>query len=383
MFNYWRTASTELVALAPKAPFIGAKGSFDTDAQKWANANTTSFSYIEYDPVPNGMPPQRQPFAGAPPGALQEAMNSADDMKAVMGIYDASLGARSNETSGRAIMARQKEGDVSTFNFVDNLSRAVRHAGRILCDLIPKVYNTERIIRIIHENGDNEHVQINKEFQAQPQQNQGQPQQQMMQGQIPEGQPGHESQEFQQAVTKIYDLTLGKYDVTCETGPSYTTKREEAANQMISFMQAFPQSAGLLGDIMARNMDWPEADEIGERLKAMLPPQVQGQNPQVQQLQQQMQQMQQQAGQHIDQLQKQLDIASQDKQTETQKLLIDAYKAETDRLKVMEPAMNPQEIQALVMQTLQQVLTSPDVTPQSQAPMQEPPMQEQQEQPMQ
>jgi hypothetical protein len=127
---------------------------------------------------------------------LQESLNAADDMKSIMGIFDASLGAKSNETSGRAIMARQREGDVSTFNFIDNLSRAIRHAGRILCDLIPKVYNTERVIRIIHENGTNEHVQVNKAFQAR-QQEQGQamqgqtiPGQPMMQGHIPEGNEG-------------------------------------------------------------------------------------------------------------------------------------------------------------------------------------------------
>jgi len=111
MFNYWRTTSTELVALAPKTPFIGQKGSFATDADKWATANTKSHAYIEYD---GPVPPQRQPFAGPPAGALQEALNAADDMKSIIGIYDAAMGARSNETSGRAIMARQKESDTST-----------------------------------------------------------------------------------------------------------------------------------------------------------------------------------------------------------------------------------------------------------------------------
>src|SRR5260221_3252274 len=111
MYNYWRTAGTELVALAPKAPFIGPKGAFKTDAHKWATANTEAHQYLEYDGT---TAPQRQPFAGVPAGAVQEALNANDDMKAIMGLYDASLGARSNETSGRAILARQREGDVST-----------------------------------------------------------------------------------------------------------------------------------------------------------------------------------------------------------------------------------------------------------------------------
>ncbi|HMO42360.1 MAG TPA: portal protein [Phenylobacterium sp.] len=126
MFNYWRTTTTELVALAPKASFIGRKGAFETDAEKWATANVQTHAYLEYD---GPEPPMRQPFAGVPAGALQEALNASDDMKAIMGLHDASLGARSNETSGRAIMARQREGDVSTFHYIDNLSRAIRHAG--------------------------------------------------------------------------------------------------------------------------------------------------------------------------------------------------------------------------------------------------------------
>lgn len=122
MFNYWRTTSTELVALAPKAPFIGRKGAFETDSAKWATANVQSHAYIEYD---GPEPPMRQGFAGVPAGALQEALNAADDMKSIMGLYDASLGARSNETSGRAIMARQREG-----GFRSGSSRGSRRRGR-------------------------------------------------------------------------------------------------------------------------------------------------------------------------------------------------------------------------------------------------------------
>jgi hypothetical protein len=126
---------------------------------KWAIANTASHAFIEYD---GNVPPQRQGFTGPPAGALQEALNASDDIKSIMGLYDASLGARSNETSGKAILARQREGDVSTFNYIDNLSRAIRHAGRVIVDLIPHVYNTERIIRVINEDGTNGKMPINQ-----------------------------------------------------------------------------------------------------------------------------------------------------------------------------------------------------------------------------
>jgi hypothetical protein len=358
MFNFWRTASTELVALAPKAPFVGPKGAFNTDADKWATANNDSHAYIEYD---GQTAPQRQAFAGVPAGALQEAMNASDDMKSIMGLFDASLGARSNETSGRAIMARQREGDVSTFNYIDNLSRAIKHAGRIIVDLIPHVYDAPRIIRIIHEDGRNEPVKINQPHTAEaPQETQGQMEQ-------------AEQQEFMEGVVKLYDVTVGKYDVTCEVGPSYTTKREESAEQMMNFVQSFPQSAPLIGDLIAKNLDWPGADDIADRLKAMLPPQAQGANPQLMQLQQQMQQMDGQAREAIGQLTQQLEQMKNDKALEARKLEIDAYGKETDRLKVTTPAFDQQQVQALVMQTLQEVLGA-----QSQPP---PPDQPQQMQP--
>jgi hypothetical protein len=361
MFNFWRTASTELVALAPKAPFIGPKGAFNTDAGKWASANTTSHPYIEYD---GQTPPQRQAFAGVPAGALQEAMNASDDMKSIMGIFDASLGARSNETSGRAIIARQREGDVSTFNYVDNLSRAIRHAGRVIVDLIPHVYNAPRIIRIMHEDGKNESVQINQEHMAE---RPGQDGAGMQAQQGPMGETEQqEQQEFAEGVMKLYDVTVGKYDVTVAAGPSYTTKREESAEQMMNFVQSFPAAAPLVGDLIAKNLDWPGADDISDRLKTMLPPQAAGQNPQIQQLQQQMQQMDGQAREAVAQLTKQLDEAQKDKALEARKLDIDAYGKETDRIKATSEAFGPEQVQALVMQTLQQVLSSPDVLSQQQ-----------------
>ena len=231
MFNYWRTTSTELVALAPKAPFIGRKGAFDTDQAKWTTANSQTHAFIEYD---GPEPPQRQPFAGVPAGALQEALNAADDLKSIMGLHDASLGARSNETSGKAILARQREGDVSTFHYIDNLSRAIRHAGRILIDLIPKVYSAQRMVRILGPDGAPALVEVNG------------------QGAAPGG--------------RIFDLAAGRYDLTVRAGPSFASRREEAASQMIELIRAYPPAAPLIGDLLARNLDWPGADEVARRL---------------------------------------------------------------------------------------------------------------------
>lgn len=342
-FNYWRSAATELVALAPKTPYVGPAGSFETDSEKWATANTKSHPFIEYDPVAGHPPPQRQPFAGVPAGALQEALNASDDMKAIIGIYDASLGAKSNETSGRAILARQREGDIATFNFTDNLSRAIRHTGRILVDLVPKHYDVPRIVRCIKEDGTNYSVPLNQPVAQQP------PQQ-------PGGQPTFQAVPPEMAqqmagISKVFDLAVGKYDVTCEAGPSFTTRREESAEQMMHFIQAFPQSAPLIGDLLAKNLDWPGADEIAKRLQAMLPPQIQGQSPQLQQATQIIQQLQQQMGQ----MQQQLQAAAADKNIDQQKVDVDKHKAETDRIKAETEQMKAEAEVALQALEQQQV----------------------------
>ncbi len=355
MFNYWRTASTELVALAPKAPYIGRKGAFNTDIDKWQTANTVSHPFIEFD---GEQAPQRQPFSGVPAGALQEALNASDDMKAILGIYDASLGARSNETSGRAIMARQREGDISTYHFIDNLSRGVEHLGRVIVDLIPKVYTVPRIIRCVKPDGGTYQVPINQPVIP------GKP-----------NEPGMQPEQFERAqaeiegLTTIFDLTAGKYDVVVNTGPSFTSQREESAAQIMEFIRVFPQAAPLIGDILAQNFDWQGGEEIAARLKAMLPPQASGMvNPLVQQLQQQLQQQDQMAKQAVATLQGQIQEMGQkwqqeqqkvqsmqvDQTVEIEKVKIDQFKAETDRIKVQNDAQRAQiEAARLQMDAMQ------------------------------
>lgn len=318
MFNYWRTASTELVALAPKTPFIGPSGAFDTDADKWATANVKSHAFIEYD---GSQMPQRQPFVGVPAGVIQEALNAADDMKSIIGLYDASLGARSNETSGKAINARKVEGDISTFHFIDNLAKSIAHGGRILVDLIPKIYDTERVIRIIGVDGETKNIPLKK-----PTEHKG--------------------------VERIFELGVGKYDVAVDTGPSFTTQREETAQQMMELLRSYPAAAPVIGDLLAKNLNWPDADVISKRLKAMLPQHLQGDEDesslppeavqQINMLKKQMQGMGQQMQQGMGEFKKvlaELESIKSDKTLEFEKLKqddrkldIDAYNAETKRL---------------------------------------------------
>lgn len=236
MYNYHRSAAVEMISLAPKAPFIATTEQIAGLEKYWESANTANFSILPYKADPKaGGPPQRSPPPPVQQALNQEAAIASDDIKSVTGLFDASLGARSNETSGKAILARQREGDVGTFVYIDNLARAIGYAGRILVDLIPKIYDSTRIIRILGEDESEEFVEINQT--------------------TPNG--------------LVNDLSVGKYDVVVTTGPSFTTKREEMSESMLAFVQAVPQAGLAAADLIAKAQDWAGAEEIGKRLRKL------------------------------------------------------------------------------------------------------------------
>lgn len=289
MYNFWMTSATEEVSLRPKTPFIGAVGQFDTSKKDWKSANTRSFAFLEYDPIEvNGVlapPPQRSQMSDVPTGVLAMAMHASDNIKATTGIFDASLGAQGNETSGRAINARQREGDTANFHFADNLARTIRHAGRCLLWMIPKVYDTPRIVRVMGEDDKMDMVPVNT--------------------------PNAQGEMTEDGAIKavVNDLSVGRYDVTIGVGPSYTSKRAEAAEGMMQLAQANPQVWMAAADLMVRNLDWPGADEIADRFKKMLPPELKDDDEQQTQLPPQVQQVLQQAAQEIQGLQQALQEA--------------------------------------------------------------------------
>ena len=257
MYNYWCTAETEMIALAPKAPFIMEEGQVEGHEARWRDANIKSYPYLLYKGTnvagKQAPPPQRQPFAGPPAGIVNAKAGAAQDMMATTGIrFDATLAERTYDESGKALRELKRVGDLGNFHYVDNLSRSLRHTGRILIDLIPKIYDTRRVATILREDDSEEMVTID------PQQPQAYQKRQGSNG----------------AVEKLFNPKVGKYDVTVSIGPSFSTKRQEAAESMIGFLKVLPNSAQLIGDLIAKNMDWPGADEIATRLASQLPPQV-------------------------------------------------------------------------------------------------------------
>lgn len=286
-YNYMKSAQTEVIALAPKSPFIAAEGQTEGYESDWQNANVDAISTLLYKPTSiagTPVPPPRRDQTEPPVQAITAAaLQAGDELKAVTGIYDANLGQRSNETSGRAIIARQKEGDTTNYHFADNLSRSIRHVGRILVEWIPYVYDTARTVRILGEDMSSKTVKINAPTQVKGQQ-------------------------------KIYDLTTGEYDVTISVGPSFNTKREQAVDSMTQMVQAVPELFKVAGDLLVTNMDWPGAQQLAKRLKAMLPPEIQAEEgdqpevpPQVQAKMAQMQQMIQGLTMHLNKAQDELD----------------------------------------------------------------------------
>jgi len=338
MYNYWVSQEAEMLALAPKAPFIGYGGQFEGYENQWKTANTTNWPYLEVNPdVTDGagatlpLPARAQPPM-ASSGLLQAKAGASEDIKASTGQYNASLGMTSNERSGKAIMARQREGDVGTYHYGDNLARGVRYLTRQLIDLIPKIYDTQRIARIIGEDGETSMVKIDP-MQAEP------VKKIMDQNGI--------------VIDKIYNPGVGKYDVVATTGPGYATKRQEALDAMGQLLQGNPQLWSVAGDLFVKNMDWPGAQEMAKRFAKTIDPKLMSDgedNPELQAAQQQMQAM----GQEMEQMHQMIQnvgksIEMQEQRRKDYEAEIKAYQAETQRITATQAGMNEQQIQDIAM----------------------------------
>ncbi len=350
MYNYWVSQEAEMLALAPKAPFIGYGGQFEGYEDKWKTANTTNWPYLEVNPdVTDGqgsaLPlPQRAQPPMASSGLLQAKAGASEDIKATTGQYNASLGQGGNERSGKAIMARQREGDVGTYHYGDNLTRGVRHIARQLVDLIPKIYDTQRVARIIGEDGVTKMAKINPEQEE----------------------PVREIRDQDGIIIdKIYNPGVGKYDVVATTGPGYATKRQEALDAMGQLLQGNPDLWKVAGDLFVKNMDWPGAQEMAKRFAKTIDPRLTSDgdaSPELQAAQQQIQAM----GQQMDQMVGMLDNVKNSEIARTNEIkefeaMVKAYAAETQRISAVQAGMSPEQIQDIVMGTIAAALDTGDL----------------------
>lgn len=352
MYNYWVSAETEMLALAPKAPFIGYGGQFEGYEQQWKTANVNNWPYLEVNPdVTDGqgavLPlPQRSPPPMAQVGLIQAKAGASDDIKSTTGQYDSSLGATSNERSGRAILAREKQGDTGTYHYVDNLARAIRYTTRQIVDMIPKIYDTQRIARIIGMDGETSMAKIDPMQQE--------PVKKIVNPENPNI-----------VIEKIYNPGVGKYDVCVTTGPSYMTKRQEALDSMSQLLQGNPNLWAVAGDLFIKNMDWPGAQEMSARFAKTIDPKLletDDKSPALQAAEQQMQAM----GQEMEMMHKMLQnvhqsVEMQDMERKNFEATIKAFDAETKRLAAVQASMSPEQIQDIVMGTVHGMITSGDL----------------------
>jgi hypothetical protein len=249
LYNLARTAMAEHLGQTPKAPYLATAKMISRYRAMWDTVSTKNRSYLLYD-VDKDAPtarPERVAAAETPVALIQDAQISRDDMKYGSGIHDASLGAKSQEVSGVALHAKQMESDVSNYHFADNLEATLTHIGRVAMSWIPVIYDTPRTILLVNEDGTEHPTPIN----------------------TPQIDPNTGY------TVIVNDLTNAKFSVTVDIGPSYSTRRIESAQEIGEFMKALPpQQAMLISDIYARNQEWEGHEEIADRLKATVPPQI-------------------------------------------------------------------------------------------------------------
>jgi hypothetical protein len=319
--NYWYSAATEHVALQSKTPYIGPMEAFSNLETYWDSANTVNHAWLPYNQYDEKgqklEPPQRQ----APPVMAEAYVKgleiASQEIKEVSGQFQADLGMPSNEKSGVAIQQRQRQGDMATYHYIDNLALGIRFIGKQLIDLIPKIYDTKRVIKIMAEDGVEHDVVIDPNAQQALQKKQ---------------------QETQfEVVQAIFNPTIGLYDVEADIGPAYATRRQEEFDALIKLMEKNEKLAQVAGDLLFKAADFPGAEEVARRIRATIPQNIlngqPGPSPQDAEMQKQMQAQ----GDMIQKLSQELAKAKLDKSIDQQQKEIDVYKAVTDRLAVTLP----------------------------------------------
>ena len=330
MYNYWSSSAVEHVALQSKTPYIAAAEAIENLEGYWETANTVNHSVLPYNAFDDEGQPLQAPQRAQPPVMAQAYINGLEiaqrEMEMVSGQHEESFGQQSNAIAGVAIQERQRKGDNSTYHYIDNQAIGIRFTGKILLDLIPKIYDTKRILRIIGEDGEESHVQLDPQAQQAYQKHKA---------------------ETDADVHAIFNPNVGRYDVEADVGPGYATRRQEAFNAITQILAQQPELSGLIGDLLFKAADFPMAEEIAERMERMVPPQAKGEGPPpaVTQLQGELAKMQQLLATMAQELgEERLRLKAKDQQKD-----IDVYEAITKRMSVLiKEQVNPKDIASML-----------------------------------
>lgn len=333
MYNYWTSSAVEQVALQTKVPYVAALGAIEGLETYWETANSVNHSVLPYnhmDDAGREMPPPQRAEPPNMANAYIEGMKiSSEEIREVTGQYQAELGMEGNEKSGVAIQQRQRQGDNATYHYIDNLAIGVKFTGKILIDLIPKIYDTPRIIKIMGDDGVENQVTVDTQAND----------------------VYSEKAVSKTVVQSIFNPSVGNYDVEAEIGPDNGTQRQEAFKSLSQLMSNDKDLMKIGGDILVKMADFPMADVLAERLKRAVPPALlgEGPSPQLQEAQQHLQEMQKEMQGMQDLLRKQSEALTAEKSktlVHQEQKDIDSYKAITERLKILLPLVTSPAEQA-------------------------------------
>lgn len=256
LLNFLASNMAEAASVAPRAPWLVPHAAVAGHEHLWDRANQLPLPYLPYNHLDENSAPL------PPPSRLSNDMNLMGYMSAIsgvqsmiqssMGMYQASVGAPGSEKSGVAIRERKNESDVGTFHYNDNLAVSVQHGGRLIMQMIPRIFDTVRTQQILGEDGKQSQVQID-------------PMQPV---------PMREQSDQRGKKVLILNPNIGEYDIQVTVGASYTTKRQEAVSQMSDLLSRSPNLTELVGDLFVGMMDFPGAQVIAARMKLMLPPMI-------------------------------------------------------------------------------------------------------------
>jgi hypothetical protein len=338
IYNFYSSKAVELFALQPVSPFVGPVEAIEGQETYWRTANTTQHAILPYNAFDEQGRPLAPPQRSAPPPMSQAVLSglqiASNEMQMVTGQYQAMMGEPSNEKSGRAINERQRQGDTSTYHYIDNLAAAIRYTGKQIIDLIPKIYDTPRMMKIMGEDGKEDTVFLD-----------------------PNAEKAYEehAQATAEGVQKVVNPGIGDYSVEADVGPAYGTKRQQAYESMVQLATMNPEFMSVAADLIVQAADFPMADELAERLGRMVPPQaLGGPPPQLAVMQAQMQKLHTALQDSIQQL-----ATEKAKRTaQEQQKGIDVYDSETRRLVALKD-IDPSILLPLVRQVVAEAASNP------------------------
>lgn len=337
MLNYNRSAAVEFGALQSKSPYMAPVRAIEGLETYWETANRENHAVLPYNDVDdNGQEiarPERQQPPTSAPVFIEGAQAAERDMMVASGQYEAEMGAPSNEVSGKAINERQRQGDRATYHFIDNQAIAIRREGQIILELIPEIYDTPRVKRILGEDGEESQVYIDPQAPDAHQE------------------AGPQVQALSDKIARVLNPRIGRYEVVSDVGPDYATQRQEAFNAIVQVITQAPMLLGVIGDLLFKVADFPLADEIAERLKP-------GLQPQAQQAIQAMQVQLQKANHTLAETMQALTEERLKNKGDMAKNAIAAFDADTKRLAVFKDMLpyDPAEMQKAIHEVVSQAL---------------------------